>query len=121
MQDKFSIKESGSNDTFQTGAIRDKQEGKGRFDLMPVHALMRVARVYEEGGKLKGDRNWEKGIPLSRYLDSGIRHTLKVLDGWVDEDHAAMAVWNMLGYIQTKYWIEQGMLPKELDDLPKRA
>src|SRR5215469_10467374 len=33
--------------TFETGAQRQEAEGKGRFDLLPVYALLRLARHYE--------------------------------------------------------------------------
>ena len=36
--------------------------GKGRCDLLPPNALLRLARHFENGSKKYGDRNWEKGI-----------------------------------------------------------
>ena len=114
------LKDSGTRAEFSTGAHRDVQEGKGRFDLLPVDALIEVGRVFEAGAKKYSSRNWEAGIPLSRYIDSGLRHGFKVLRGDTDEPHAAQAAWNWLCFIQTRTWIEQGILPPELDDLPKR-
>lgn len=106
---------------FKSGAKRSVTTDKGRYDLLPPDAIHLLAQVYEWGCKQKGDRNWEKGIPLSRFLDSALRHTFQALNGKTDEPHAAQATWNLLGYIQTKMWIEQGILPPELDDLPKRG
>lgn len=114
------VKSSGKEDSYDTGAKRDCQLGKGRFDLLPVDAMFRLAKHFENGAQRYEDRNWEKGIPLSRYLDSGLRHFFKVLAGHTDEDHEAAAAWNILCFMQTKIWIEEGKLPKELDDLPKR-
>ncbi len=72
---------------FSSGAIRDSKQGKGRCDLLPASALLRLARHYESGAVKYGDRNWEKGIPISSFVDSGMRHLLKYMAGWEDEDH----------------------------------
>jgi len=83
------VKDSGERQQFSTGSVRDTQVGKGRFDLIPTDALRRLAQHYENGARKYGDRNWEKGQPLGRYLDSAFRHLVNVLDGKTDEDHAA--------------------------------
>ena len=54
------IKDSGDRTEFESGAVRDMHEGKGRFDLLPMCVLMRLAKHYENGSKKYGDRNWEK-------------------------------------------------------------
>lgn len=114
-----SIKDSGQRSNFDSGAVRDCQEGKGRMDLMPVSALIEVSKVFEEGARKYTARNWEKGIPLSRYIDSGLRHALKYLRGDRDEPHLVQACWNFLCGLDTLKRIEEGLLPAELDDLPK--
>lgn len=146
------IKDSGNRTKFETGAVRDVQHGKGRFDLMPLkvmgkllwlHArsneknavttsdivmdiyqfeqlgnfnylmmavnsyakmtnkdifalMLDVARHFENGALKYGERNWQKGIPISRYIDSALRHLMKDLAGETDEDHAAAFVWNCM-------------------------
>ena len=145
------IKDSGNRTEFATGAVRDIQRGKGRFDLMPldimskvfaiefadeveegsiayvlgdiadfqrtgnkgwlciaivhyslaVHVdlpklMLDVARHFENGALKYGERNWQKGIPISRYIDSALRHLMKDLAGETDEDHAAAFVWNCM-------------------------
>ena len=145
------IKDSGNRTEFETGAVRDIQQGKGRFDLMPLDVMSKVFAVefadeFEEGsiadvlksiadfkrtgnkrwlciaivhysqavhvplptlmldvakhfenGALKyGERNWEKGIPISRYIDSALRHLMKDCACKTDEDHAAAVVWNCM-------------------------
>lgn len=142
------IKDSGKRREFDSGAVRDIQEGKGRCDLLPIsviaslmeerehaevlgnignfmesgqdrylfqaiHAfcecagwelgwsLLEVSRHYEEGAQKYGERNWEKGIPLHCYIDSGVRHFLKYIDNWDDEPHDRAFIWNMLGAIWT--------------------
>jgi hypothetical protein len=72
----------------------------------------------EDGCQKYGDRNWEKGIPICRYLDSAMRHTLKYLGGMTDEPHLVAACWNLLCALETEHRVEIGMLPKELDDRP---
>lgn len=112
------IKDSGQRQEFDTGARRDVQDGKGRFDLMPPWALEMVSKLYEAGCRKYGDRNWEKGIPICRYLDSGMRHTLKFMRGDTDEDHLVAACWNLMCCLDTRERIKLGILPPSLDDRP---
>lgn len=114
---QVTIKDSGKTQEFETGAHRDAQEGKGRFDLIPLDALTRVAKHYEKGSKIYGENNWKKGMPLSRYLDSAMRHIVKLLGGLDDEDHAAAAIWNLMCFMYTQQVIKDGILPKELDNI----
>lgn len=137
--------DSGTRREFETGAVRDIQEGKGRCDLLPVDivadlledsvlhdisdfirdpqhqlylhyaitdfaarrnwslvdTIIEVSKHYEEGALKYGEHNWEKGIPVHCYIDSGIRHYLKYLRGDDDEPHDRAFVWNMLGAIWT--------------------
>jgi len=112
------VKDSGQRAQFGTGAVRDLSEHKGRFDLISPIALERIAQHYENGARKYSDRNWEKGIPLHSFIDSAMRHINKIQLGCTDEDHAAAAAWNIIGFIHTKEMIERGLLPKELDDMP---
>lgn len=57
-------------------------------------------------------------MPLSRFLDSAIRHLYKHLEGHRDEDHLAAAMWNLHGMIHTEEMVGRGLLPAELNDLP---
>ena len=112
------VKDSGERQNFDTGSVRDTNTGKGRFDLVAPYAMLRLAQHYENGSRKYGDRNWELGQPLSRYLDSAIRHLTKVVMGLEDEDHLSAAVWNIMAITETQLRIKLGILPKELDDLP---
>ncbi|MCI0352278.1 MAG: DUF5664 domain-containing protein [Acidobacteriales bacterium] len=112
------IKDSGTRATFATGAVRDGETGKGRFDLLPCHALQRLAQHFENGARKYADRNWEKGIPTHRYMDSGLRHAFRYLAGERDEDHLAAAAWNFLCLIETEHRIAAGKLPADLQTLP---
>jgi hypothetical protein len=121
MSAAFVTKDSGERQEFQTGSVRDTREGKGRFDLVPPGPLMRLAQLYERGAQKYGDRNWERGQPLMRYIDSAMRHLNRLLAGEPLEDHAAAVAWNMFGYMHTLEEVAAGRLPPELDDRPLAA
>ncbi|MCH7994117.1 MAG: hypothetical protein IIB57_06700, partial [Planctomycetes bacterium] len=67
------VKDSGNRQKFQTGSVRDDNEGKPRYDLITPIGLHRLAMHYANGAKKYGDRNWEKGQPLNRYIESAER------------------------------------------------
>lgn len=101
---------------FTTGSLREDKKGKGRFDLIPYEGMLALARHYEAGAVAHGDRNWERGQPLSVYLSSLRRHAAQIgCDS--SEDHAAAVAWNAFALITTRERIAAGQLPKELDDL----
>ena len=108
------ILDSGERTEFQTGAVRDMHEGKGRFDLLPMCVLMRLAKHYEKGALKYEERNWEKGIDAHSFADSAFRHLVKYMDGWNDEDHLIAAIWNLCGLA----WTEEKK--PELVDIPAR-
>lgn len=112
-------KDSGAREAFPTGSVRDTRSGKGRFDLLPTRALRQLAQHFENGAKKYGDNNWLKGQPLSRYMDSALRHIFAHLEGKRDEPHAVAAVWNLMCLIDTEQRVREGLLPKELLDLPE--
>ena len=67
----------------------------------PYFMFLDVAKQYEDGAKKYAERNWEKGQPLHVYIDSGVRHYLKLKAGLTDEPHLRAFVWNILGAIWT--------------------
>ena len=68
---------------------------------------------YEAGSRKYADRNWEKGMPFSRYIDSAKRHIDKFIMGMDDEDHLSAAAWNILAIIHHE---ELGQT--QFDDMP---
>jgi hypothetical protein len=113
------FKKIGTEETIHaSGAQRDTRIGKGAFHWMPWTALFLVSRIYENGNRQRGIRNWEKGMPISEYIDSAQRHLAKYLAGFRDEPHLCQAIWNLLGALQTAVWVSMGLRPKELNDLP---
>ena len=115
------IKDSGQRQDFDTGSQRDTQEGKGRFDLLPAYAIGEVAKHFEAGATKYAERNWELGQPVSRFLNSALRHIFKWLAGMQDERHDRAAAWNILAAMEVSYRARVGILPEELNDLPPQS
>ena len=112
------IADSGERQKFKTGAHRDKSVGKGRMDLLPMRALIHLSKHFEEGAIKYNLRNWEMGIPLSSFADSGMRHFAKFMIGMNNEPHFVAVCWNFMCMLDTALRIKDGSLPKELNDLP---
>jgi hypothetical protein len=92
---------------FETGAIRDAQEGKEDYiETISWTALKRYAQ-YMTGKKNKyGAGNFKKGIPIESYEQSLVRHLQKYLankyeGGTVEkgEDHLAAMAFNIFGIL----------------------
>jgi hypothetical protein len=109
----FVTKDSGQREEFASGMVRDTREGKGRYDLITPFGLRRVAQLYERGAEKYKARNWEKGAPFSRFIDSCERHLEQYKMGITDEDHLAAVVWNALAIM---HFEETGRT--DLDDRP---
>ncbi len=106
---------------YQTGAVRDTG-GKGRMDLLPWSALIRISKHMEDailpdpetGKPHYPERNWEKGLPMHSMVDSAFRHLAKYVDGQDDEDHLCAAATNLLMAL----WMEDHK--PEMQDIPTR-
>lgn len=70
------------------------------YDSIPT-MLLEVAKHFEEGAEKYGENNWQKGLPVKSFINSGIRHYLKVLRGDTDEPHDRAFCWNILCAIWT--------------------
>lgn len=79
-------------------AIREFNKNHGWSD---ADSMLELSKHYSEGAKKYKKDNWKLGIPISSYMDSGIRHYLKVLAGWTDENHDRAFVWNLMCAIWT--------------------
>ena len=111
-QDHFKLRDSGKRKTYSSGAMRERNTGKGRFDLISPFALMRLALIYEKGAMKYDDRNWEKGEPFTRFIDSAMRHIVQYMQGDREEDHLAQAAWNLFSILHL-----EATMP-EWDDMP---
>ena len=111
----MNIEDSGDRTNFDTGAVRDIHDGKGRYDLLPWNAIDELAKHCENGAKKYGERNCEKGIPVHSLLDSAIRHLSCYLRGQNEENHLRAAMWNVA------FTIEMELNHKEMQDIPIRS
>ena len=106
---------------FQTGAVRDTG-GKGRMDLLPWSALIRISKHMENtvspdpetGIPHYPERDWEKGLPMHTMMDSAFRHMAKYMSGQTDEDHLCAAATNLLMAL----WTEDNR--PDMQDIPTR-
>lgn len=118
----MTLPDTGSRSEFETGAVRDACSGKGLPSRIPPEAIRRLAKRYEDGEAKYPDAdgvpNWMRGIPLSRYFDSAMRHLLAAAEGDTSEDHLGAVLWNAAGWIWTEDAIAAGRLPSSLDALP---
>lgn len=108
------ISDTGNRTQFETGAVRDIHEGKGRYDLLPWDAIHELAQHCEQGAKKYGERNVEKGIPIHSLIDSAVRHLSCYLRGQRGEPHLRAAMWNVAFAI----WMEKNR--PEMQDVPAR-
>ena len=79
-------------------AVKDDQ-GKLRYDLIPIQPLAELARVYTLGAVKYSDRNWEKGCNWGRIYGALMRHATAFWGGEsIDKDngqhHLASVAWN---------------------------
>lgn len=108
----------------ETGARRDDRTGKGRYDLISPIFMRELALCMEKGAdpeKGYGERNWEKGMYLSWFYDSCLRHLYQWKETG-DPVHLRNAAFNIMGLIHTRHQISvEGMLPAFLYDVPHDA
>ncbi len=80
-----------------TGATK-LDDGKPRFDLLPVGPIFEVIKVYTLGAVKYGDRNMELGMPYGRIIRAALSHFFKWMNGEVydpkdGQHHLASVVW----------------------------
>lgn len=110
----FVTVDSGKREEFTSGAVRDTQENKPRYELIPPGPLKRVAELYARGALKYGDNNWRKGIPYMRIMGSLLRHAYAWILGDRIEDHLAAVVFNAFTLMHY-----EDTTDGRLDDRPK--
>jgi len=81
-----------------TAAVRD-DDGKMKWHLLPVPALLALCKVFHGGAIKYNDDNWRKGLKYSRIYRSMISHFMKWLasDSSYDKElgthHLMMVAW----------------------------
>jgi len=109
------IVDNGTRQEYITGAHKEIQKGKGAFYLIPYEAMELLALRFEEGALKYGERDWEKGMPISDCVSSAMRHILKYAWGWNDETHLGAALWNIAAIC---YYEKKHKDNKEVCNLP---
>ena len=112
------MRDSGKREQFDSGAVRDTAEGKSRPDLVSPYAEDRIGQWMAEGALKYDERNWEKGMRISRCVASISRHLIAFKMGLQDEDHLAAIAVNAQFIMHYQAMIGVGKLPITLDDMP---
>jgi hypothetical protein len=113
---RFETKDSGKRETWDTGAQRDTEDGKGRYDLIPAGPVHRLAQLYQRGAVKYEDNNWKKGIPTKRFMSSLLRHAFQYLAGDRSEDHLAAVAFNAFGAMYNEEQEEPQLTPNPCED-----
>jgi hypothetical protein len=110
---EFTTKDSGKRLEYESGMVRDTNDGKARFDLIhPLgvpykeQILTRFAGLMSRGAVKYSARNWEKASgqdELNRFKESALRHCEQWFCGETDEDHAVAVFFNIMAYEATLY------------------
>ena len=122
----FETKDSGKRAEYDSGMVRDTEEGKARFDLLfPLgvpyanQMLTRFAELMARGALKYDARNWElaKGEEeLARYRSSALRHLIQWANGETDEDHAAAVMFNVMAGETVRYKMQRRDLYRADED-----
>lgn len=115
MENHSGMNDGGARMTYDTGAMREPSTNKGAYELVSPFALERIAIWYELGARKYADRNWEKGIPFNRLIQSAIRHLIRWMKGDREEDHLAAVCWNVMAMM---HFQETGQAD-ELNNYPR--
>lgn len=110
--------DSGERQHFTTGAVRDAADTKPMLGLISPFFLRRLGWWLTLGARKYDARNWEKGMPFSRVVDSLERHVQAFKAGEVDEDHLAAVACNAMFLVHYQEMVRRGVLPAGLDDMP---
>lgn len=95
---------------FATGAVRDSNTEKPNFlDYMDMNVLWRYGVYMKKAEAKYGRGNWKKGIPKHEYLESLMRHLVKLValeegeDIEPGVDHAAAILFNITGFMREEH------------------
>ena len=121
----FVTKDSGKRESYDSGMVRDTQDGKPDFSLMfpemPYNEqpITRFAALMTRGAEKYGRRNWQVANSqeeLERFKASAFRHFIQWLTGEKDEDHMAAVMFNLVACEHTKFVIEKESKNARKDD-----
>jgi len=115
----MTMKDSGQRETYESGAVRDTDDGKLRPDLFSPLAMERIGEWLRLGSLKYGEYNYMKGIPISRCFQSLYRHLLKYQQNDRTEDNMAAIAANAMMILHFEEGIKRGLLHPSLLDMPK--
>lgn len=118
ISNSLKLKDSGNRRVFSSGAVRDRSLGKGNFALLSPISNTKLAEHFEKGALKYESRNWEKGMEISNFIDSALRHLSQYIEGKRDEPHLVSALWNLHAAVHGQEMVERGLWPIEYFDLP---
>ncbi len=99
MSAAFIVRDSGCRQEYDSGMVRDTQEGKTNYLLIRTGVMFRRwAEHLTKGADKYGPDNWllaDSQEELDRFRQSAARHFEQWLDGDRDEDHAAAVFFNI--------------------------
>jgi len=83
-------------------------DGKLRYDLIPIIPLALLAHVYTLGAIKYSDRNWEMGIDIKRIHAAMMRHYFAYkggerLDQEDGQHHLSSMIWGAMTLIEYEY------------------
>ena len=106
------LKEYNNGRYFDTGAYRDKEEGKLDYEGFFSPIVLQVFAEYmqkhrkQSDGEIRDSDNWQKGIPKEAYMKSMLRHQMDV---WLEhrgyksrdgmKDALCGLMFNSMGYL----------------------
>ena len=72
-----------SKETFNTGSVRDDPGGKPKFHFLGEcwDGLAELCDVLDHGAEHYMAGNWQKGQPVTRVVDSMMRHAMAIARG----------------------------------------
>lgn len=95
-------------------------EGKLNWTLVDFESFEPMVRVLEFGAKKYAAHNWKKGLPVTKTIESLLRHTFALLNG---EDNDPESNLPHIGHIQCNVMFLSYMLRRrpDLDDRYKAS
>lgn len=122
MGEEKPLPDTGKRIQFGEGmAIREADPNKPAVEGISPFALLRLGSLFTKGHQKYGDfRNWEKGMPVTRYIGAIIRHTCLYMMRDDKEDHLAAIMWNAQALIHhEEVGTSSGKTFEDIDDRPK--
>lgn len=97
----FVVKDSGKREEFDSGMVRDTEDGKADETLVYDGPMFERQAIHLTKGAVKyAKRNWMQArteYERDRFMRSLARHFRQYVSGLVDEDHAAAIFFNING------------------------